>query len=911
MPPKKSCKKEVQLEPDSRLESYTSLLRSEASPPKSDCRRPVDLGSYTEKLVIVESPSKIHKIEQYLGPGYRVIASMGHITMIEGLKSIDHAHGYSIQYTSIPSKKAHIEDMRRTVALYPRACVIIATDNDREGEGIGFHLCNAFGLPIETTQRILFNEITPSALQHAVAHPTTLNMKLIHAQQARQVLDMFIGFHISPLLWKYVYSSKSNALSAGRCQTPALGLIYDNYMKGKEGGEGTKQYKTVGHFFSPCNLACELNHAFQDPLEVKSFLEQSKKHIHTFTISDKTASVRGPPAPLNTSKLLQSASHVLHLPPKSIMSLAQKLYQEGHITYMRTESKKYSPDFLTKVTQYIVGLDVTKPDSSRYVGDLPCLSSEGLGLPHEAIRVTDVYMTQIDSNDTKLNALYRFIWKTTIESCMSAAEYEVRKIHISAPANHIYAHSLDIPVFLGWKRLVDEPTDSAQIKQSGVLLLLQSLQKKAVVPYTYIESAVTIRGTHTHYTESALIQRLEEMGIGRPSTYAMFVETIQERGYVIKTDVDGTLHTCTDFMLRSTEKPTLHSQLHPPSLPVYDSSSWGLIQETVIQKTFGAEHNKLVIQPLGIVCIEFLLQHFQRLFDYSYTKSLEEELDKIHGNESTIESGSSWYDICERTRMDIKHMAQSVNQLHKEMYPLDELHDVVFRAFGPCVRRRGCENDDGVMNEAEIEYIPIRPSIKLDMERLKQQGTKNGGGYRLEELILYKQSYLGKHQDLAVFLQTGPHGLYLEWGDVRKSLGPLEDAETNISWNTFTLETAIDIIVKGTKLSKSKGKEEEKDERNPEDGETNSNVLRVLNDELSVRKGQYGSYIYYKNETMARPTFINSKKYTGNVFTGDVDEIISWCMEHKDDVSGGRGGRGRGRGGSGRGRGGSGRGRRG
>jgi hypothetical protein len=170
---------------------------------------------------------------------------------------------------------------------------------------------------------------------------------------------------------------------------------------------------------------------------------------------------------------------------------------------------------------------------------------------------------------------------------------------------------------------------------------------------------------------------------------------------------------------------------------------------------------------------------------------------------------------------------------------------------------------------------------------LKQQGTKNG--YRLEELILYKQSYLGKHQDLAVFLNTGPHGLYLEWGDVRKSLGPLEDAETNISWNTFTLETAIGIILKGTKLDTNS---------NVVDLDTTSSkIIRTLNDDMSVRRGQYGSYVYYKNESMARPIFINTKKFTGNVLTGDTNEIISWCMKHKDDTKSGRGGgRGGGRG---------------
>lgn len=828
-----------------------------------------------DKLVIVESPSKIRKIEEYLGPGYRVIASMGHITKIDGLKSIDHAHGYTIDYSDIPAKKAHIEDMRRTINAYPKECVIIATDNDREGEGIGYHLCQTFGLPMETTPRILFNEITPSALQYAVTHPTILNQNLIHAQHARQILDMFIGFKISPMLWKYVYSSKSNALSAGRCQTPALRLIYDNYKERLQGNAGTKQYKTVGHFFSPCNLACELNHEFQDPKDVKHFLEQSKTHAHIFTISDKTMSTRAPPTPLNTSKLLQSASSVLHIPPKSIMNLAQKLYQDGHITYMRTESKKYSPEFLTKMQTYVASLRYCDDNESktRYVGDLSSLSSEGLGLPHEAIRVTDIHMTHMDSNDPKLNKLYDFIWKTTVESCMSPAEYEVRKIRISAPENHTYIHSLEIPVFLGWKRLMMDEKADVENKQRGVLFQLQSMNPgKAAISYTYIESAVTIRGTHTHYTESALIHTLEEMGIGRPSTYSMFVDTIQERGYVMKTGVEGTVHTCTDFVLRSVG---------------YHGGGEG-IQETVVEKTFGVEHNKLVIQPLGIICIEFLLENFQRLFDYSYTKQLEEELDRIH-HDGISGNGGSWYEICETTRQDIKKMTQSVTHVHKQIYPLDERHDVVFQAFGPCIRQRREQNE--MVDVDEFEYLPIRPSVRMDVERLKQST------YSLSDLALYNQSYLGKHENVDVFIRTGPYGLYLEWGDVRKSLGTLEEVETTISWNTFTLETAIEYLEETTKP-----------EVDASEGESSSNILRVLDSDTSVRKGKYGPYIYYKKTNMARPTFINLKKYPGSVLTGNVDEIISWCMEHKDDAKGGRGGgrsggRGGGRGGRGRGRG--------
>ena len=844
-------------------------------------------------LVIVESPSKIKKIEQYLGQEYRVIASMGHISKIEGLQHIDHKNQYTINFSPIPSKKQHIEEMRRTIQNYTKEQVIIATDNDREGEAIGFHLCEMFDLPLNTTPRIIFNEITESAIQYAIQHPTILNMNIIRAQHARQILDMYIGFKISPVLWKFVYSSKSNALSAGRCQTPALRLIYDNYQEKMSHNGGTKQYKTIGHFFPPFNISCELNHAFEqeDPKvdvrrtvalgddavnvveasqDIKDFLEQSKNFNHICSISDKRTTIRAPPAPLNTSKMLQSASHLLHLPPKGIMSLAQKLYQEGHITYMRTESKKYSQEFLNKAEKYIISLRYTDtgfdPDGRRFVGDLKNLSSEGLGLPHEAIRVTDIYTTCLSTDDTKLNTLYRFIWNNTVESCMSSAEYNIYKIHITAPLKYEYIHSLEIPVFLGWKRLQETDITEKQNQQQTLLLYLQSspttslhmmpeksstnasdfpaIKQPAI--YTYIESSLTLRGTHSHYTESGLIHTLEEKEIGRPSTFSMFVETIQERGYVQKMDIPGITVDCKDYILRRDEP----------------------IQETMVKKTLGTEHNKLVIQPLGILCIEFLLEHFESLFTYSYTKSLEEELDKISTGCNIDEP---WNQICEKTRLDINQQVKTANQNHKQTYPIDDKHEIVFQGFGPCIR---CLISNSPI---EYDYLPIKKSLTLQLDKIKS------GEYTLDELLLYKQSYVGEYQEKKIHIRTGPYGIYLEWGDVRKTLGSMEEAETVISWSTFSLETAIeyleDICNKKDKTS--------------EEGENTTGILRILNQEMNVRKGPYGNYIYYKTSTMKKPIFINTNTFSGNTLTCNIDELVSWALIHKDTPKkGGRGGRG-------------------
>jgi DNA topoisomerase I len=816
-----------------------------------------------EFLVIVESPSKIGKIKSYLGPGYHVIASMGHITHIEGLKNIDHIHHYQVQYAVLASKRVHVEEMRETLRGYTKDRIIIATDNDREGEAIGFHLCEVFGLPLETTRRIVFNEITPDALQYAIAHPSVLNLNIIRSQHARQILDMFIGFKLSPLLWKYVYSSKANTLSAGRCQTPALRLVYDNHMEGRRLTEGTGpsvQYKTVGHFFPPFSLACELNHAFQSPDEVRTFLKLSLTFDHRFSLAEKVASVRAPPAPLNTAKMLQTATHALHLPPKAIMNLAQKLYQEGHITYMRTEAKKYSQDFLQKASAYIQSLryDGTKGNNARYVGDLTRLSNEGTGLPHEAIRVTDIYTTRIEGTDTKLNALYQFIWRNTVESCMAPAEYDVYKIRITAPQDHVYNHALEIPRFLGWKALMAHDASATKEAAEGQTVLLYLRSAKSAL-YIYLESSVVVIGLHSHYTESGLIQRLEDLGIGRPSTYAMFVDTIQERGYVLKTDVPGIRQSCTQFIMRVTDTD---------------------IQETVVEKEFGKERDKLVIQPLGILCMEFLLAHFQSLFAYDYTKHMEESLDKISmGCEDT---GAPWYTICETTRRDILQKIKDMTHIHKQTYPLDATHDVVFQSFGPCVRVR---NKEG----SEHEYLPIKPSVKLDLEALKQ------GKYRREDLILYNRSHLGVYEGQEVALHTGPYGMYVTWGDIKKSLGTLEVAEQRMAseWGPgpdWDVETVGRWISGKSSPAITEGEGESED----------SKIIRVLSQDMSLRRGQYGMYVYYKPSTAPRPTFINLRKFPEDAQTCEADILISWCMENMTTPKkyGGRGGRG-GRGGHG------------
>jgi len=780
-------------------------------------------------LVIVESPSKTSKIEHFLGDDYQVIASKGHLTYIRGLKSILVKEKYHVNFDPILNKRSHIEEIRGIVSQYPRKNIIIATDNDREGEAIGYHLCQLFELPVATTPRIIFNEITEDALRNAVRSPTHINMDLVQSQIARQIIDVFIGFKISPILWKHVSSSKSNSLSAGRCQTPALRLIYDNYLKGKdEETWGEQKYKTVGHFFPTLLLACDLNHEFTKKDEVRKFLDLSKTFSHTFTLGDLKKSVQKAPVPLNTSKLLQTASHALHVSPKEVMQLAQQLYQEGHITYHRTESTKYSQDFLDKVRPFLV--NTYGKNNENILGDFAAISNAGSALPHEAIRVTSIPTKTITTNNSRLDSLYRFIWKHTMESCMANAIYDVHKVTIQAPMELHYTHALQIPVFMGWK-LVSRDDSHETGKENGHLLYLKSVASKNA-PYTYIESTLTLRKLHAHYTESGLIQTLEDLGIGRPSTYSVFVETILERGYVEKKDIDGKTVLCTDFTLREGATD---------------------LQEKISTRTFGQEKGKLVIQPLGILCIEFLLQHFLTVFEYSYTKNIEEELDTIA---RPLTDSPPWYTVCETTRQDISLKVKEVTKMEKQVFTVNDTHDVIFQSHGPCIRKRGCVDDRGMWQEDLIEYLPIKSSCQMDLDKLKQ------GVYSLDELALYKQSFLGMYQDAPIFIRKGPYGFYLEWRDHKKTLSKREEDEIAVIDVSSAIAHVDPSVV-------------------DESSSNNSKILRILNDEMSVRQGKFGNYIYYKSPTMKTPKFINIKKFDQDCLSCDPLVLIEWATTHQ------------------------------
>lgn len=560
-------------------------------------------------LVIVESPSKCKKIEKYLNDNdilniYEVVATMGHITELKSLKNIDIEDKFKCIYEISDSKKKQVEIIKKKIKCQDE--VILALDGDREGESIAYHVCCVFGLDISKTKRIIFNEITENALVKSIANPTKINMDIVRAQQARQIMDLLVGFKLSPTLWKHI--SKENSLSAGRCQSPALKLIYDN-QKDINCGEERKIYNTTGYFTSN-NIPFDLNKKFESEEDMEQFLAGTASFSHMYTCSTPVKSTKRQPEPFTTSRIQQTASNELHFSPKETMKICQELYEAGYITYMRTDSKVYSGDFIETIKNYIA-----RNYEERYF--LQTFASliqkdtkdEEPSLAHEAIRPTDIFLKELpDDLSSKERKMYKLIWTNTLESCMNPAIYNSITATISAFNGAKFTYTSEQVDFPGWK-IVNNKLDNDNFYQ-----YLQTVKQNYQTSYKKVLSKVTLKNTKSHYTEARLVQLLEENGIGRPSTFSMLVDKIQEKEYVKKQDIKGKELLCKDYEL-DTDKT------------IYEIES---------KREFGNEKGKLVIQPLGIIVVEFLERYFNELINYEFTKQMEDELDKIAKKEQEL-----------------------------------------------------------------------------------------------------------------------------------------------------------------------------------------------------------------------------------------------------------------------------------
>ena len=555
-----------------------------------------------KNLVIVESPAKAKTIEKYLGKDFHVLSSVGHIRSIvkktkDGTPPIDVANDFFAIYEVDPEKKKVITELKKNVKAVGKENVWLATDEDREGEAIAWHLCKVLDLPIETTKRIVFHEITKDAITNAIKNPRTVDMNLVQAQQARQILDRLVGFELSPVVWQKVPGGKS----AGRVQSPAVRLLVEREREIMK-FEGNSQFKVTAIFIHDNReFKAELNQKFDTEEAANEFLNSLKPA--EFVVSDisKTPGTRNPAAPFTTSTLQQEANSKLGFSSKATMASAQKLYQDGKITYMRTDSVNLSGQAIAAATDFIKRLYGPDYSTVRKFKTKSASAQEA----HEAIRPTDITL-ETASNNSYDQKLYDLIRRRTLASQMSPAKLEKTTITIDIKGEKLpkskkpaqFEAKGEVITFDGFLRVYGSNKDE----------LLPKLQSGDEVNSHNITARQTFTRPPARYTEGSLVKKLEELGIGRPSTYATIIDTIQTRGYVEKGDSEG----------------------QPRDVIVLNYNGEE-VSRSIVQEKTGSTRGKLIPTPSGELIADFLTDHFTQIVDYDFTANVETEFDKIAG----------------------------------------------------------------------------------------------------------------------------------------------------------------------------------------------------------------------------------------------------------------------------------------
>ena len=561
-----------------------------------------------KNLVIVESPAKAKTIEKYLGNDFHVLSSVGHIRAIakktkDGTPPIDIQHGFKTTYEIDPEKKKVITELKKAVKEVGAGNVWLATDEDREGEAIAWHLCEVLKLDPKTTKRITFHEITKSAIEEAIKHPRTVDMKLVEAQQARQILDRIVGFELSPVVWQKVPGGKS----AGRVQSPAVRLLVEREHE-IDAFAGSSQFKVPAIFAAGGQeLKAELKQRFDSEEEARAFLESLAGATFTVTDISTSPSSRNPAAPFTTSTLQQEANSKLGMGSRATMASAQKLYQEGRITYMRTDSVNLSSQAIAASADYIKRLYGIEYSHVRKFKTI----SAGAQEAHEAIRPTDVTRESVSDSDYD-QRLYDLIRRRTLASQMAPAKLENTTITISINDGEkqnnssktndklVFEAKGQVVLFDGFLRVYGGGKDDTILPtvKSG-----DQLQRHSV------EARQVFARPPARYTEGTLVKKLEELGIGRPSTYATIMNTIQTRGYAEKGDSEGVPR---DVVL----------------LQLIDNK----VEREIVQEKTGSNKGKLVPTPAGELISGFLTDHFDRVVDYGFTADVEKDFDDIAGD---------------------------------------------------------------------------------------------------------------------------------------------------------------------------------------------------------------------------------------------------------------------------------------
>ncbi len=649
-----------------------------------------------KNLVIVESPAKAKTIEKYLGKDYTVKSSIGHIRGLPSKNgSVDVAHNFAPKFEVDPEKTKVIAELKKAAK---GATVWLASDEDREGEAIAWHVAEVLKLDPKTTKRIVFHEITQGALDEAVKNPRTIDMNLVEAQQARQSLDYLVGFELSPVLWRKVRAG----LSAGRVQSVAVRLIVEREAE-IDAHPPESTFKLTAEFTLSDGtvLSAASETKFKTAEEVQKVLEAFAKS--QFTVADivQKPGSRNPGAPFTTSTLQQEASSKLGYSPRTTMRTAQRLYEAGHITYMRTDSVNLSTQALGAMTGFIKEKYGEQYHQYRTFKSKSANAQEA----HEAIRPTNV-TKEFAGDDDQQTKLYNLIWRRTLASQMAPAQLENTTVSITASeSKEVMEAKGQVVLFDGFLKVYG---------RSGDDTLLPELNKGDELKLQRAEALENLSRGPARYTEATLVKKLEEMGIGRPSTYASTINTIQTRGYVERGDLEG--------IEKDIQKLTLEK---------------GSIAQTTEKLMYGRDTNKLFPTDTGKVVTDFLVKHFGEVMDYDFTKDIEEELDQIAlARKDRVGVLHEFYDPFHKLvemSADISRAEATQTRLIGHDPKTNEPIYARFGRFGPMLQRGDNSEDEAQKPDfatmptgAKIETVTLEQALEMfQLPRLVGQ-TEDG-----------------------------------------------------------------------------------------------------------------------------------------------------------------------------------------
>ena len=745
-----------------------------------------------DNLVIVESPAKAKTIEKFLGKDFKVMSSYGHIRDLKKKELSIDLDTFEPCYEIPEEKKPLVTELRRSAR--DAKMVWLASDEDREGEAISWHLCEVLGLDEKQTNRIVFHEITKPAIVHAIETPRHLDMNLVNAQQARRVLDRLVGFGLSPVLWRKVKPS----LSAGRVQSVALRLIVEREREVK--AFKSEPFYRINALFTltdaeskPVEVKAELNHRFATHEEAQAFLEACRGARFRVSAVAKHPVKRSPAPPFTTSTLQQEAARKLGFSVSQTMMVAQRLYEAGNITYMRTDSVNLSSLAINTSKEEIVGIygeDYSKPRQFH-------THSKGAQEAHEAIRPTYMSNKTIEGTQQE-RRLYELVWKRTLASQMADAELEKTTVNIDIlPATdeaqdcvegHHFVAQGEVTIFDGFMKVYRESSDDESADHTTNILPPvkdgDELQRREIISTERFSLAPA------RYTEASLVRKMEELGIGRPSTYAPTIATLTTgRGYIVKGDKEGKKITVNDLELRS-----------------------GNISEKSKTETVGAERGRLLPQEIGMIVTDYLEKNFTDIMGYDFTANVEKEFDQIaDGNLVWNDVIGAFYTPFHKKVDEVLHDG-NYSHVSKELGTDSEGNKITakFGKFGPYIQKGEGEKAQyaSLGKDQLIENITLEDALKM---------------FQLPRTV-------GEYNGVEVIALKGRFGPFLKYGDRNFSIPRGKDPLK------ITLDECAAIIEDG--LSKTAA---------------NSVMAEYKDSDIQVINGRYGPYIKHAGSNYKIP----------------------------------------------------------